>query len=649
MDKVIFSSWAGKVVDNRGLKVEEYAPVEESNLPLEYDHAKVAAFMGWDGLLVMDEKINVVDMAYAYAREAEKISCGECSVGRIGMSIVADTLKRIVEGKGKEGDIALLQWIGRGMKENSRCVFCSSAVVPIMDSIQYYKEKYLDLIKNKKAISRSDYKVKVTAPCMEACPAHLDIPGYIELIKNYRQGESLNLIRQGVCLPGTIGRVCTAPCEDACRRKDIDGPLAIRALKRYAADWEIEQGLVSPVPQIEESKDKVAIIGAGPAGLAAGYNLALKGYQVTIFEELPVAGGMAAVGIPQYRLPESILNREIEIIKEMGVALKLNTRVGEDVLIESLWKDGYKAVFVAVGAHKSRDMGVEGEDQGYEGFIDGVKFLRDMNLGRKIEPKNKVLIIGGGDVAVDCARSCLRLGFKDVNIIYRRSRVEMPAREIEIEEAEKEGVEINYLVTPTRILAENGGVVGAECIKMKLGEPDASGRRRPIPIEGSEFTINADMVVSAVGQEPDLSCLAGEDQVKLTRYMTVDADPATCQTSKEGIFSAGDCVSGPAILIDAVAAGNRAAQSIDQYIREGRVSQVFRVTSGVALAAQREKEVVVRQAPQVMEHLPVEARVNGFQEVEQGFSPEAALEEAKRCLRCYRLMLWATDGELARL
>jgi formate dehydrogenase beta subunit len=645
MAKVVFSSWAGKVVDNRGLKVEEYAPLEELSLLTECNHAKVAAFMGWDGFVVLNEKANVVDMAYAYAKEAEKISCGECSIGHIGMSIVVDTLTRIVEGKGKEGDIELLQWIGKGMEENSKCVFCQTAVVPIMDSIEHYKEEYLDLIRNKKAAPRSDYKVKVTAPCMEACPAHLDIPGYIELIKNQRQGESLRLIREGVCLPATIGRVCTAPCEDACRRKDMDGPLAIRALKRYVADWELEQGLIPPVSKVRESKEKVAIIGAGPAGLAAGYKLALNGYRVTIFEELPVAGGMAAVGIPQYRLPENILNREIEIIKGMGVEIKLNTKVGKDVFIEDLWKDGYRAVFVAVGAHKSRDMGVEGEDQSYEGFIDGVKFLRDMNLGRKIEPKDKVLIVGGGDVAVDCARSCLRLGFKDVNIVYRRSRVEMPARETEIEEAEKEGVKINYLVTPTKVLADKGKVVGAECIKMELGEPDASGRRRPIPIKGSEFTINADMIIPAIGQEPDLSCLAGEDRVKFTSYMTVDADPDTCQTNREGIFSAGDCVTGPAILIDAVAAGNRAAQSIDQYIREGKVSQNSKmpgVVPGIELAAQREREVVAGKAPQVMDRLPIEARIRGFLEVEQSFSPEAALEEAKRCLRCYRVMLWAT-------
>ncbi|MEA3443005.1 MAG: FAD-dependent oxidoreductase [Chloroflexota bacterium] len=645
MAKVVFSSWAGKVVDNRGLKVEEYALLEELSLLTECNHAKVAAFMGWDGFVVLNEKANVVDMAYAYAKEAEKISCGECSIGRIGMGIVVDTLSRIVEGKGREGDIELLQWIGKGMEENCKCVFCQTAVVPIMDSIEHYKEEYLDLIRNKKAAPRSDYKVKVTAPCMEACPAHLDIPGYIELIKNQRQGESLGLIREGVCLPATIGRVCTAPCEDACRRKDMDGPLAIRALKRYVADWELEQGLIPPVSKPKKAGEKVAIIGAGPAGLAAGYNLALKGYRVTIFEELPVVGGMAAVGIPQYRLPKNILNREIEIIKGMGVEIKLNTKVGEDILIEGLWKDGYKAVFVAVGAHKSRDMGVGGEDQSYEGFIDGVKFLRDMNLGRRIEPKDKVLIVGGGDVAVDCARSCLRLGFRDVNIVYRRSLVEMPARETEIEEAEKEGVKINYLVTPTKILADNGKVVGAECIKMELGEPDASGRRRPIPIKGSEFTINADMVIPAIGQEPDLSCLAGEDQVKFTSYMTVDADPDTCQTNREGIFSAGDCVTGPAILIDAVAAGNRAAQSIDQYIREGKVSQNSKmpgVVPGIELAAQREKEVVARKAPQVMDRLPIEARIRGFLEVEQSFGPEAALEEAKRCLRCYRVMLWAT-------
>jgi len=644
--KVVFSSWAGKVVDNRGLEAEVCAPVEELNLPLECDPARVKAFMGWDGFLVVDEKANVVDMAYAYAREVQKLACGECAVGRIGISVIVETLGRLLKGEGREGDIELLQWVGKGMKDNAKCVLGQTAPVPVLDSIEYYREAYLDLIKNKKAISAPAYHVKVTAPCMEACPAHLDIPGYIELIRNQRQDASLELIRQGVCLPGTLGRVCTAPCEEVCKRNDIDGPLAIRALKRHAADWEMEVGQIPPVSIFGEGGEKVSVVGAGPAGLAAGYNLALAGYRVTIFEELSVAGGMAAVGIPAYRLPKAVLDREVDIIRGAGVEIRFNTRVGRDITIADLWKNGYKAIFVAVGAHKGRAMGVEGEDQGYEGFVDGVKFLRDVNLGKRVVPVGRVLVVGGGDVAVDCARSCLRLGFKDVNILYRRSRVEMPAREGEIEGAIEEGVKISYLVAPTGILTEGTGLVGLECVKMELGEPDASGRRSPVPVEGSEFVVNADMVIAAIGQEADLSCLAGEDKVKISRYGTVDADPETCQSSEKGIFSAGDCVTGPAILIEAVAAGNRAARSIDRYLRKGEAvssAGASRAGQSAALSAQREKESTISRAPQPVGCLPVAGRIPGFPEVEVGLTREAAQEEAKRCLRCYRVMLWQSD------
>lgn len=648
MGKIIFSSWAGKTIDNRGLGVKQHAYAGDLGLPSGYDHTKVAAFMGWDGFVVWDEKINVVDMAHAYIKEVQKISCGECMVGYIGIGVIADTLAKILDGKGGEEDIDLLQWLANGIKENARCTFGQTAPIPIIDSIKYYRDEYLKLIKkNRKTVPESSYKVMVTAPCMEACPAHLDIPGYIELIRNHRYGESLSLIRNGVCLPGVIGRVCTAPCEEACRRTQYDGHVCIRLLKRCVADWEMNSGLTPSFAKPRKSKEKVAIIGAGPAGLACSYNLALKGYRVTIFEELPIAGGMAAVGIPQYRLPTKILDRDIELIEKTGVEIRLNTKIGKDLEMGELWKGGYKAIFIAIGAHKGRKMGAEGEDKDYEGFVDGMKFLQDVNLGRVIEPKNRVLVVGGGDVALDCARSCLRLGFRDVNIVYRRSRVEMPARKAEIEEAEREGVKISYLAAPTKILARDSKVIGAECIKMALGEPDSSGRRRPIPIKGSEFVMEADMIIPAIGQQPDLSFLPDRDQIKLAKQMTIETDTTTCQTSSEGIFAGGDCVTGPAVLIDALASGNKAAQSIDQYIRKGKViqgedSKLESAVKGINLSEQREQEIIPREMPQITSQLPLKKRIGNFREVENGFNTEAASEEAKRCLRCYRVMVWAT-------
>jgi formate dehydrogenase (NADP+) beta subunit len=650
MDRVIFSSWAGKVVDNRKLGDGARTPVGELNLPVERDLSKVKAFMAWDGFVVMDEDASVVDMAYAYAREIQKLACGECSVGRIGIAVIVGVLGRLLKGEGREGDIELLQWVSKGMMNNAKCVLGQTAPVPILDSIEHYREAYLDLIQNKKAVSPALYQVKVAAPCMEACPAHLDIPGYIELIRNQDQGASLELIRQGVCLPGTLGRVCPAPCEEACKRNDIDGPLGIRALKRYVADWEMGVGQIPPVSVSNENKEKVAIVGAGPAGLAAGYNLALVGYGVTIFEEMPMAGGMAAVGIPSYRLPKAVLGREVDIIKGQGVDIRFNVRVGHDITIADLWKDGYKAVFLAVGAHKGRAMGVEGEEVGYDGFVDGVKFLRDVNLDRRISPVERVVVIGGGDVAVDCARSCLRLGFKEVNILYRRSRAEMPARDGEIEAALEEGVKISYLVAPKKILAEGSRLVGLECVKMELGEPDSSGRRRPVPIDNSEFTMDTDMVIAAIGQKADLSCLAGEDGVKVSKYGTVDVDLATYQSSEKRIFSAGDCVTGPAVLIEAVEAGNRAARSIDRYLKgEGQElhdvdAGGIRVGQNGGLSAQRGAVSAVNVEAQIPKSMSVDERMPGFPEVEECLTREAAQKEASRCLRCYRVMLWQ-EGE----
>jgi formate dehydrogenase beta subunit len=354
---------------------------------------------------------------------------------------------------------------------------------------------------------------------------------------------------------------------------------------------------------------------------------------------------MAAVGIPQYRLPKDILNREINIIKGVGVEIKLNTKIGRDLTVEDLWKEGYKAVFIAVGAHEGSKIGAEGEERGYEGFVDGVKFLRDANLEKRLKPKNKVLIVGGGDVAIDCARTCLRAGFKDVNIVYRRSRAEMPARKTEVEEAEEEGVKISFLTAPAKILGNNGNVAGAECIRMELGALDVSGRRRPIPIKGSEFIIEADLIISAVGQQPDLSFLAEGAGVNI-RGATIEINDNTCQTSREGIFAGGDCVTGPATVIDALAAGNKAARSIDQYIREGKVTptedeNTELAVQGINLSGQREMGLVGQKTSEHIAYVPVKERACNFREVEFGFSSEAALNEAKRCLRCYRVMLLA--------
>ncbi len=647
MNKVIFSSWAGKIVDNRGLDAEKYSNVENLEFPLQYNGHQVRAFMSWNGLVVADEGVNIVDMVCAYLQEVQKISCGECTVGYVGIKVMTDIVDRILGGEGTEKDFDLLKWLGNGIKVNSKCDFCALAVTPILDTLNYYKEHYLKLITGKEALPKSTYITRVSAPCVEACPAHQDVPGYIELIRNRRFEEALKLIRRTNCFPGVTGRACLAFCEANCVRNDIDNPLAIRALKRLPADYEIATGLEPKFRKRRAQRSKVAVIGAGPAGLTAGYNLTLMGYKVTVYDEQSSGGGMA-VGIPFYRLPRDILEREIEIIKGLGIEVKLNTRVGRDITLEQFSSQGFKAIFISTGAHLERQPDIENWKEDYEGLFDGAEFLIDVNQGKKIAPKDKVIIVGGGDVAVDCARTCLRLGCKDVTIVYRRSRDEMPGRREEIEAAEQEGARILLLALPVKVLTEGDKVIGAECIRMELGEPDASGRRRPIPVKGSEFVMKADMIISTIGEAPDLSFLT-EGKVNVTEQGTIAVDPSSYQTSTPGIFSGGDCVTGPATLVEAIAAGNRVAKSIDQYLRLGKIipsddDMVENLLHDIILK-RRDGGITARRPRQSPKQLAIPDRKLNFNEVEQCFTPEEAAKEAERCLRCYRVMVLATTNE----
>ncbi len=521
-------------------------------------------------------------------------------------------------------------------------------MTPVLDTMNYFREEYARAAGSRRA--KSDYITRITAPCTEACPAHQDIPGYIELIRNRRYGEALELIRKTNCLPGVTGRACVAFCEAHCVRNDIDKPLAIRALKRFPADYEITSGLEPKFKRGRGSGAKVAVIGAGPAGLAASYNLALMGYKVTVYDEQSSGGGMVLVGIPGYRLPDDILEREVDIMKKLGVEFKLNTRVGRDIALEELPAQGFKAVFVATGAHLDRESDIENWKGEYKGVVEGVEFLRDVNLGKKVSPGGRAIIVGGGNVAVDCARTCLRLGSKDVTIVYRRSRAEMPGRPEEVEAAEQEGVKIHFLAVPVRVLTEGKKVTGAECIRMELGEPDASGRRRPVPIKGSEFVMEADAIISAIGEMPDLSFLTAGGPVNVGERGTIEVDRYTGQTSTSGIFSGGDCVNGPATIIEAIAAGNRAARSIDRYLKSGKATPsdedvVESLLHEIDLTERRDGSIVARKERQSPEELVVAERGLNFNEVEQCLAPEAATKEAERCLRCYRVMVLATRGK----
>ncbi|MDQ5985252.1 MAG: formate dehydrogenase (NADP+) beta subunit [Syntrophus sp. SKADARSKE-3] len=638
MNTVAFSSWNGKIIDNR--KAPAKKTKTEGALPVELDGRAFGALMGWNGLVVVDPKTDIVALTIGYLKEARKLSCGECSVCMNGIDRVQDILAKMADGKGSPRDISDIERIVAGVSVNSKCNFGrATALVPVGDVLKYFKSDFQGLGKGENKAAAKTYNAAVSAPCMKACPATLDIPGYIELIRNNKFKESLDLVRERCILPGVIGRACTHPCEDACVRKDMEGPLAIRLLKKAAADQDLLEGATAlPAPKIEK-KEKIAVIGAGPAGLAAAYHLRAMGYQVTVFEALPKAGGMAAVGIPDYRLPKDIMNHEIDLIKRMGVEIKLNQKI-EKLNWSNMAKDGFSAVFVAIGAHVGTKIGCKGEEVISDDLVQGADFLRRLSLGEKIAPKGKASIIGGGNVALDCARNCIRLGFKNVEIVYRRSRVEMPGSKEEIEEAIHEGVKFTYLTAPVGIVRKNGKVTAIECTKMKLGEPDESGRKRPIAIKGSEFSLKTDMVIAATGQKPDIALLDGKEKTSMSSaWGTIKIDPTSYSTPVARIFAGGDCVSGPATLIEALNMGNKAARSIDAYL-QGKTFTDELSFEGINTQQQRDMGLVPKAEVNKVKFLDAAERVKSFAEVEGGFSADEAMKEAGRCLRCYRLVVW---------
>ena len=466
-------------------------------------------------------------------------------------------------------------------------------------------------------------------PCRASCPIHVNAQGYIALITAGKFEEALALVRERNPFPGITGRICTHPCETACRRKDVERAVAIDGLKRFVSDFEKEDKTDLTVP--EENGKRVAIIGSGPAGLLAAFDLRKMGYGVTVFEALPVAGGMLAVGIPEYRLPRSILNKEINTLLHMGVELKLNTPIGKDLTLQHLKTKGYDAIFIATGAHQSRKLGLQGEEN--KGVFHAVDFLRKVALGEPVKVGEKVVVVGGGNAAIDAARTAFRLGSREVTIAYRRTRNEMPAQEEEIEEAEHEGINIEYLTAPTRLLIEDGKIQGMECIRMELGDPDESGRPRPVPISGSEFRIEADTVIPAISQSPDLSFLNGLDGLKTSRWGGIEADPVTLETNIKGIFSGGDVVTGPQTYIDAMAAGRKAAISIDRYLK-GEDLRVDREDEGPQKEyIQIDVDGVEYRARAPMMALPPERR-RSFDETNLGLREEDVIREAERCLQC---------------
>ena len=470
-----------------------------------------------------------------------------------------------------------------------------------------------------------------TSPCKAACPTHISVQGYVALIAAGKYKEALKLIKQDNPFPIVCGRVCNHPCEEACKRGDVDVPIDIMHLKRFVADLDLSDEH-RYLPEIKDKKNKkVAVVGAGPAGLTAAYYLAIEGYEVDVYEALPVAGGWLAVGIPEYRLPKDVLRAEIKVIEDLGVKIHLNVKVGKDVSFEKLQKD-HDAVFVGCGTVLSSKLDIPGED--LRGVVHGVDYLKRVNLGEKVFLGNRVAVVGGGNVAMDAVRTAVRTGSKDVFILYRRSRAEMPAAPEEIEEAFEEGIKMEFLVAPVRILGKDGKVAGVECIRMELGEPDASGRRRPVPVKGSEFIVECDAIVPAIGQTADLTFVPKESGVTINKWNTFEVDPVTFATSTPGVFAGGDAVTGPATVVKAVNAGKEAAISIDRYLNGEDIKNGRERDWTKGLADPGDTGAVPKKDRVRMSHLDPVARRSDFREVVGPMTESQAVAEAQRCLSC---------------
>jgi NADH-quinone oxidoreductase subunit F len=596
-------------------------PARLLNLPVDYESLKEAgSIMGSGGMVIMDEDTCMLDIARYFLSFTQSESCGKCVPCRLGTKQMLDILEGICNGNGKLEDIDLLLELARSIKAGSLCGLGQTAPNPVLTTLNYFRNEYEEHIK-KHHCRAAVCKGLVKAPCSHTCPAEIDVPRYIRFIEQGKPAEALAVIREKIPFPAVCGLVCFHPCETKCRRAQLDEAIAIRELKRYAAEHGGELWKQNPKIALATGK-RVAIVGSGPAGLTAAYYLTKLGHSVTVFEALPEPGGMMRMAIPDYRLPKEILKAEIKEIEKLGVEIRTNTEIH---FVEALFEQGYNAILVAIGAQRDVKMGIDGEES--PKFMDRLSFLRDINLGKKVSLGNKVAVIGGGSAAIDVARAARRLGVNDVTIIYRRTQNDMPAGSEEIEEALAEGISLLELTVPTRIIHENHDLT-LECIRMKPGAIDASGRRRPEPMAGSEFTLKFNNIIACIGQRLMVS---DQFDVPTGKGDAIQVDPDTLATPKEGVFAGGDAVTGPASVIEAIAHGRQAAISIDRYLGgQGDIDEKLAPPEGEVAPLEEVEEKWRPQAPT----LPLKQRLSGFNQVELGYSEEMAIEEAGRCLRC---------------
>ncbi len=608
-------------------------PAQYLDLSIDYESlSQIGSMMGSGGLIVLDETTCMVDTARFFLTFTQSESCGKCVPCRLGTRRMLEILNNICAGKGTMDDITKLEELGAWIKNTSLCGLGQTAPNPVLSTLRYFYDEYVAHIQKKQCPAAVCEKL-MKAPCEHTCPINVDAAGYVSLIAAGRFEDAFHLVRQRNPLEAVCGRVCHHPCESRCKRGDIDEPISIMHLKRFVSDRAMKENVAPRIFKDRPTGKRVAIIGSGPAGLNAAYHLARRGHTVKIFEALPAAGGMLRYGIPAFRLPRKALDYDIDFIKAHGVELQFNSPAGVNGLtVPSLLSSGYAAVFSAVGAHVGMKLGIEGEK--LPGVFDGVTYLRESNSGNALHTGRRVLVIGGGDVAMDAARVALRRGADKVSIVYRRTREEIPAHLEEIIEAEEEGIQLLLLTAPIRVEGKTK-VTGLRVQKMQLGAFDASGRRKPIPIEGSETVVRADTIIAAIGQTIDQRWLGTSDNSVVNRKGYVVADPLTLATPIAGVFAGGDAVTGPGTVTGAMEQGERAAISIDMFLSglDPAVERKRHEDPTFDIPPPATSEPVIRNRC-VIPALDASKRIAGFSEVCRSLSEKSAIAEAERCLRC---------------
>jgi NADPH-dependent glutamate synthase beta subunit-like oxidoreductase/ferredoxin len=547
---------------------------------------------------------------------------------------ILDLLTDVAWGRAGGDHLSAIAQLADELAYDQASTEAVSAAKSIHDALTDHREVFQSHIETHNCATGDCVRL-VPAPCQMTCPAGIDIPTYVNLIGMGHDAEAIEVIRRDNPFPWVCGLVCTRPCEFMCVRGRVDKPISIKFLKAFASERALsDRQYRNPAREPDKGK-RVAVIGAGPGGMTAAYYLALKGYGVTVFEALPVAGGMMMLGIPRYRLPREVIDREAAMLEDLGVEFRFNTRYGKDITLGGLKAEGFDAVFLAIGAHQSFKLNIPGETD-FPQVIESIDLLRRVALGDRRIPGKRAVIVGGGNVAIDAARTCLRLGSEEVTIAYRRTRAEMPADVEEVEQAEDEGIHMSFLTIPKAVTGKDGRLTGLECIRAKLIKKDDSERLFPVPVEGSDFLIEADTVISAIGQRIDLECLSDLKGLKSTRRQTIQANTVSMETSIPGVFAGGDAVTGPATVVEAIGAGKRAAEAIDRFlsgipqpkmppvpVRRKRV-EWMEVPASTKMTLRRPE----------MPLLNLERRRTTFQQVELGYTENVVREEARRCLRC---------------